>query len=110
MNTRTSIAFLLLVLAQALHSVEEYIGKLWEVYAPARYLCGLVSSDHKTGFLIIDTALILFGLWCWWFPVRRNYTYATGLIWGWVVMETINGIGHIIWSVSETAYTPGVAT
>ena len=110
MNHRTTIAFLFLVLAQAAHSVEEYYGRLWETFAPARYLCGLVSKDPETGFLIIDITLILFGLWCWWFPVRKNYSYAKGLIIWWIVMESINVIGHTAWAIDEGGYRPGIAT
>jgi len=110
MNYRISFAFLLLVLAQTAHSIEEYFGKLWEVFAPARYLCSQVSKNHETGFLIINSALILFGLWCWWFPIRKNYSYARGLIWCWIIMESINVIGHTAWAIDESAYRPGVAT
>ena len=53
--------FLILVLVQGLHSLEEYIGKLWESFPPATILCGLVSENLLTGFLIINI-----GLFCIW--------------------------------------------
>jgi len=62
MNKKFTAAFLLLVILQGLHSVEEYIGKLWEVFAPAKFLSGLVSSDLEIGFLIINIGLFIFGL------------------------------------------------
>jgi hypothetical protein len=110
MDKRITIAFLLLILTQGLHSVEEYMGNLWEVFLPATFLSGLVADNHETGFLIINTGLFVFGLWSWMFPVRLNYSYAPGIIWFWIVIETINGIGHPAWSLYEGTYTPGVAT
>ena len=110
MLSRIKISFLLLVLTQGLHSVEEYIGRLWVVYPPAKFLCRLVSKNLKTGFLIINIGFFIFGLLCWLFTIRRNQLYAQGLIWFWIVMEIINVIGHVSWAISERAYVPGVAT
>lgn len=110
MDKRITIAFFLLVLTQGVHSVEEYMGRLWQVFMPAKFLTGLVADNRETGFLVINTGLFVFGLWSWLFPVRRNYSYAPGIIWFWIVIETINGIGHPAWSLYEGAYTPGVAT
>ena len=110
MNKRIQIIFLLLVLTQGLHSIEEYFGKLWEVFAPAKFLSSLISKNLETGFLIINIILFIFGLWCWLFPVRKNYLIASGLIWFWIIIEMVNGIGHPIWAIYERAYVPGVIT
>jgi uncharacterized protein with HXXEE motif len=110
MLTRIKMTFLILVLTQGLHSIEEYIGRLWEVYPPAKFLCGLIYKNHETGFLIINIGFFIFGLLCWFFTIRRNQLYAQGLIWCWIVMEIINVIGHVSWAISERAYVPGVAT
>ena len=110
MLSRIKISFLLLVLTQGLHSIEEYIGRLWEVYPPAKFMCSIVSKNHETGFLIINIGFFIFGLLCWLFTIRRNQLYAQGLIWFWIVMEIINVIGHVSWAISERAYVPGVAT
>jgi Protein of unknown function with HXXEE motif len=110
MESRIKIAFLLLVITQGLHSVEEYFGKLWEVLPPARFLSGLVSENLERGFLIINTGLFIFGLWCWLFPVRKNYFFAPILIWFWIAIEMINGIGHPVWALYERTYVPGLVT
>lgn len=60
MNNRVKIAFLLLVLAQALHSLEEYFGKLWEMFLPARFLSSTISDNPETGFPIINISLLIF--------------------------------------------------
>ena len=110
MNSKIRIAFLILVLIQGLHSVEEYFGKLWKIFPPARLLSSLVSKNLETGFLLINIGLFLFGLWCWLLPIRRNYLFAPALIWFWIVIEMINGIGHPVWALYEGAYVPGVVT
>jgi hypothetical protein len=102
--------FLGLVLAQAAHSIEEYAGRLWEVFPPARALTGLVSSDLELGFVIINAVLVGFGLWCYLWPVRNDWPAARGLMWGWVVVELVNGVGHPLWAIRIAGYTPGLIT
>ena len=108
--TRVHVGFGALVLAQAAHSVEEYLGKLWESFPPARAVSGLISQDLERGFLVGNLALVAFGVWCFLWPVRRHWPSAVPLAWGWVTVETINGIGHPVWALSQGGYTPGVAT
>jgi len=100
--TRFHVAFGALVLAQAAHSVEEYIGRLWESFPPARFLTGLIAENLELGFLVINISLVAFGLWCWLWPVRRG--------WVWIAVELINGVGHPLWTLRQGGYTPGVAT
>ena len=99
-----------LVVAQAAHSIEEYFGRLWESFPPARFLTGLISSDHESGFLAINVGLLAFGAWCFLWPIRRNWPSASVFAWLWVFVEVINGIGHPAWSLREGGYTPGVLT
>ena len=108
--SRFQVAFGALVLVQAAHSIEEYLGHLWESFPPARFLTGLVSSNLERGFVLLNVALLSFGLWCFMWPVRRNWPIAVSLAWCWVVIEFINGIGHPLWSLREGGYTPGLAT
>jgi hypothetical protein len=107
---RSGWIFLALVAAQTAHSVEEYLGRLWEVFAPARAVTGLVSSDLERGFLIVNVGLVAFGFWCVLWPVRRGWRVAVPLAWLWVGLELVNGIGHPLWSLRQLRYTPGVAT
>ena len=102
--------FLALVVLQVAHSIEEYVGRLWESFPPAMFLTGLVSADRETGFIILNSALILFGIWCVAVPVRRGWAAAPALMWFWVVIQTINGVGHPMWSAVQRSYTPGVIT
>lgn len=110
MHRRSQLAFLLLVLAQAAHSVEEYVTRLYEVFAPARSVSSLVSGDLSVGFLIVNTALVAFGTWCWAVPVRGNWRSARGLAWFWALLELGNGLGHSVFALSRGGYFPGVVT
>jgi hypothetical protein len=109
-GARIRTAFGGLVLAQAAHSIEEYLGRLWESFPPARFLTGLVSADRELGFIVINLALVAFGVWCFLWPVRRDWQSAEGFVWFWIVLETINGVGHPLWSMRQGGYTPGVLT
>jgi len=108
--SRIQLAFGALVVAQAAHSVEEYVGRLWESFPPAQFLTGLISRDLEQGFVIINVSLVAFGFWCFLWPVRREWPTADGLAWLWVAIELINGIGHPLCSLSQFGYTPGLAT
>jgi uncharacterized membrane protein HdeD (DUF308 family) len=108
--SRFQVAFGALVLTQAAHSVEEYYGRLWESFPPARFLTGAISPDPERGFLIINVSLVAFGIWCFFWPVRRGWPSAVLFAWIWVVLPLINGIGHPLWSLRQRSYTPGLAT
>jgi hypothetical protein len=108
--TRLQLTFFALVVVQAAHSVEEYVGRLYDVFPPARFLTGLISSDRRGGFVILNVLLVAFGLWCFFWPVRRQWASAAGFIWVWIAIEIVNGIGHPLWSIVNDGYTPGVAT
>jgi len=108
--TRFQAVFGVLVLAQAAHSMEEYVGRLWESFPPARFVSGLISPDLEFGFLVVNVSLVTFGIWCFAWPVRRGWSSAVPLAWAWVTVEVINGIGHSLWTLRQGGYTPGVAT
>lgn len=102
--------FLALVAVQALHSLEEYIFELYNVFPAARFVSGLVSQDLARGFLMANLSFIVFGLWCYGWPVRRGWPSAVPLAWFWVVIEVMNGILHPTWSLVRGGYAPGVLT
>jgi len=108
--TRFEAAFGALVVAQAAHSVEEYVGRLYESFPPARFVTGLVSANHQVGFLVVNTLLVAFGVWAFLWPVRRAWPSAAGVAAVWVIIELINGVGHPLWTLRQGGYTPGVAT
>jgi hypothetical protein len=110
MRRRSQLVFLLLVLVQAMHSVEEYVAGLYEVFAPTRFLISLVSNNHGAGFAVINSAFVAFGLWCYLVPIRSGRRAARGWAWFWVVLELANGIGHTGLALSAGGYFPGAVT
>lgn len=109
-TARAQSGFGALVLAQAAHSTEEYFGRLWESFPPARFVASLVSNDLGSGFLFLNLCIVAFGVWCYCWPVRRHWAVATAILWLWIVVETINGVVHPLWSLIQGGYTPGVIT
>ena len=110
MGRRVDVIFAFLIAAQAAHSTEEYITRLYEVFAPARFVSSLISSDLSLGFLVVNAALVGFGLWCWAVPVRLHRSAGNGLIWFWTLLEVGNGIGHLTFAATRGGYFPGAAT
>src|SRR6516225_3051376 len=98
------MGFLLLILVQGLHSIEEYLNRLWTVLAPARFLAGLVSKNLALGFLLINIGLFLIGLVCWFITTRQNIISHPRLIWLWILIETLNGIGHPLLALNQGSY------
>jgi hypothetical protein len=110
MDSRSRAAFLALIVAQAAHSIEEYVFRLFDVLAPARFISGLLSRDLAQGFAFANIALVLFGVWCYVVPVQRGLPSARGFAWFWALLELGNGIGHTAFAFARGSYFPGVAT
>ena len=111
-NSRSRIrsTFAVLVLAQAAHSAEEYLGRLWEALLPPRVVALIFSANPQRGFLIANIVIVAFGVWCAAWPVRHRWRTARVLIWGWTVVEIANGIGHVLASLWFQRYIAGVST
>ena len=110
MSQKARIAFLALVIAQAAHSIEEYVFRLYDVFAPARFVSGLISTNLRTGFIVFNLAFVAFGFWCYAVPVQEALSVAIPFLWLWIVVELLNGIGHPAISIMERTYIPGTAT
>ena len=106
--------FLALILAQAAHSIEEYTFHLYDVLAPARIVARAVSSilsgDLAAGFAVANVFFVVAGLWCYFAWVRSDHRWARGVAWFWVIVETSNGLGHLLFAARAGGYFPGVAT
>jgi len=110
MDRRSRLLFLLLIAAQTAHSIEEYCTRLFDRLAPARAVSEAIGFDRPTGFVIANTALIGFGLWCYLARVRPGRGAARGLAWFWAVLETANGLAHAGLALAAGGYFPGLAT
>jgi hypothetical protein len=56
------------------HSTEEYVFRLFDLFAPARFVSSLVSDDLAVGFALVNAGLVLFGLWCYAARVRPSHS------------------------------------
>ena len=109
-NPQVKYGFLAIIAAQAMHSTEEYLAQLYEVFAPARFISGLLTDDLPVGFLIVNSAVVLIGVWCYLFRVRPGHKSAVGWMWFWIIFEGANGIGHVLLAINAGAYFPGLLT
>jgi hypothetical protein len=110
MDERTRIAFLLLIGAQALHSIEEYRFRLYDVLAPARAVSEALGVDRQLGFAVANAALIGFGLWCYFARVRPDHGWGRGFAWFWALLEIANALAHGALAIAAGGYFPGLAT
>ena len=109
MDRRIHRAFLLLIAAQAVHSIEEYWFRLYDLLAPARAVSDTLGIHRPTGFAITNAALIGFGLWCY-ARIRRGLPGSRGLAWFWAVIEILNSLAHGALALAADGYFPGIAT
>ena len=108
MDARTRAAFALAILAQAAHSVEEYVYRLFDVFGPTRFVSRLFSANLGLGFALANVAIVLFGVWCYFGRVRLSHPSARGYAWFWTCVELGNGMGHFIFATRRGTYFPGV--
>ncbi len=110
MTARIQYGFLALAVLQTLHSLEEFLFRLWEHLAPARFLSSLISDDLPLGFAIFNLAIIAFAFWCYFVPVRNASSSARIIVLFWAILEVLNGVGHIGFGLSSGGYFPGLYT
>jgi hypothetical protein len=107
LSERSKLLFLLLVVVQAVHSVEEYLGRLYDIFPPARYLASLVSENLAAGFIVINLAIISLAACCYSIPVRSGRKAGQVVAWLWLATEFANGSGHVLIAASVRDYFPG---
>jgi len=110
MDGRARFLFAALILAQAIHSVEEYLFRLYDALPPARYVSDALGLDRPLGFIVANVALVLFGLWCWLARVRPGHRSARAFAWFWALLEIANGLAHCGLAIAAGGYFPGLAT
>jgi len=110
MDSRSRAAFLALILAQAAHSIEEYVFRLFDVLAPARFISSLFSSDLSRGFAIANIGFVAFGAWCYVARVYRGHPSGRRWAWFWALLELGNAVGHSVFALDHGGYFPGVGT
>ena len=110
MNNKIRVAFLVLIGLQALHSIEEFIFKFYEVFPPMVSMYRNAPAMAQPAFVLANSLLILVGFVCllrWVWPARRG---AKVVAWAWVGAEAFNVIAHCVWAISIRRYNPGLVT
>jgi F0F1-type ATP synthase assembly protein I len=110
MNDKIRAAFLVLVLLQALHSVEELLLHFYEVFPPMALLYRDAPSWARPAFIVSNVVLVTAGLVCWRLWVVPGGRWARGVVWAWAGGEAFNVIAHCVWAVAARGYNPGLVT
>ena len=69
-----------------------------------------MSSDLATGFAILNSAFVAFGLWCYLVPIRSGWASGQSWAWLWVFVEVGNGLGHPALAWRAGGHFLGIAT
>ena len=110
MNGKIRLAFLSLIILQAIHSAEEFIFGFYEKFPPMMLLYHDAPHLAKPAFVISNALLFCAGLVCFYYwvqPARRGEKI---VIWIWMIIESINIIGHCVWAILIGGYNPGLAS
>jgi hypothetical protein len=107
---RATTLFALLIAVQGAHSIEEYAFRLYDVFAPARFVSGVVSDNRAIGFALLNVAIMTLGVWCFVARVRPGHRSAAAWVWFWVLLEAGNGTGHLLFATITGGYVPGAST
>jgi Protein of unknown function with HXXEE motif len=102
--------YALLIAAQAAHSAEEYATRLYDRFAPARFVSDALGLDRPLGFAIANLSLLGFGLWCWRSRIGPRRGAWRGLTWFWAIVESANGTAHLLLALAAGGYFPGLVT
>ncbi|MFN2415611.1 MAG: HXXEE domain-containing protein [Pyrinomonadaceae bacterium] len=104
------MAFLVLILLQVLHSVEEFTFKFYEVFPPMALLYRGAPRLAGPAFIISNSLLITVGLVCFFHWVAPGRPGARVVIWLWVGAEVLNAMAHSVWAIMVGGYNPGLVT
>ena len=110
MNGNIQAAYFLLVILQAIHSVEEFIFRLYERFPPMRFVYQNAPHLAKPAFAISNALLISIGLICFFYWVQPARKGATAVVWIWIIIESLNVFAHIVWAALIGGYNPGLVT
>ena len=109
MTPSIRIGFLVLILAQTAHSLEETWFGFYHFLPPFQALAVAPGLD-LLAFAVVNVAIVSFGFWCYLARVRPAAPTARALVWGWTIVELANGVGHPLWALLAGSYIPGTIT
>ncbi len=102
--------FLIMIVVQAVHALEEFVFHFWDVFPPMRAVYGGTPGLGETVFIAFHTVLIGLGVWSYRRWVRSNQPNARRVVvWG-IVVQSFTVLLHAAWFLTEFRYQPGLAT
>jgi hypothetical protein len=104
------VPFLMLVVLQGLHSIEEFTFKFYDVFPPMVVLYRNHPQLARPAFLVFNLLLLVVGLICVWYWVWPGRRGARTIVWVWVGAESFNVVAHSTWAILNMGYNPGLAT
>lgn len=110
MSNEIRVPFMALIALQGLHSVEEFIFRLWEVFPPMALLYRDSPELARPAFVAFNALLFAAGLFCLWRWVWPGVGPARAAVWIWVAGEGFNAAAHAGWAMVTQRYNPGLAT
>ena len=110
MNNRVKTAFLGMVLLQAVHSVEEYAFKLYEVFPPMQFIYRNAPELAQPAFVAFNLLLFLFGMICFFYWVQPARKGAKIIVWIWIAIQLTTFAAHLVWAILIGGYHPGLGT
>ena len=84
--------------------------RLFELFAPARFVSGLISEDLALGFAVVNAVIIAVGAWCYLGPVRAGGVAGQIAAAVWIAIELANGVAHLAIAAASGAYFSGSLT
>ncbi len=110
MNKQIKTAFLAMISLQTVHSIEEFIFKIYEVSPQMQLVFQHAPDLAKPAFVASNLLLNLFGFICFFYWVRPARQAARRIIWLWVGIQLATVAGHFIWAMKARGYHPGLVT
>lgn len=109
---RLSLAstFLIMIVVQAVHAIEEFLFHFWDVFPPMRAVYGGTPGPGERVFIAFHALLIGIGLWSYRRWVRAGGASARTVVrWG-IIVQSFTVLLHAAWFLTELRYQPGLAT
>jgi hypothetical protein len=110
MQNKIRTTFAALLVLQALHAIEEYWFRFYDVFPPAKALGTLIPGSSQIGFVLFNALLLLIGLATFRYSFGGEPRRLHVLLWLGVAIETYNGLAHLAWMILIAGYNPGLVS
>jgi hypothetical protein len=110
MRPSLASAYLVMIVVQVVHAMEEFLFHFWDVFPPMRVVYGGTPGLGERVFIAFHALLIGIGLWSYRRWVRGGGASARTVVrWG-IFVQSFTVLLHAAWFLTELRYQPGLAT